>query len=743
MDVSIIIPTKNGGALFKQVLEKIFAQKTKYEYEVICVDSGSTDDTLDSIRSFPCRLYEILPEEFGHGKTRNYGASKGTGEFIVFVTQDALPYDELWLEKLIDAMKMDDEIVAGFGRHVPYPDCNILDARDITLHFKGFGEENTIYYMESQERYAAEEGYRHFLAFFSDNNSCLRRSIWEKYPYPDVDFSEDQIWAKQMIELGYKKVYCPNAAVYHSHNYPLKTYFKRYYDEHKGVYRIHQYRMYTSIRAMIYGMIRLIGRDVLYIWKPGNHIRGKIKWTYYASVRNVYRSIAGFIAGSYHDLSPTMKQYFDQRISQQYEQIFDKNGDKKEVANKKDFWKWLFINPDRMDKNGRIIWGSNASVFGGIDIQQAYGYVMNREKIPFDQNAYLEARDGKKIINWIIPEMGLCSGGHINIFRFATMLQNAGFQNKIYILKPYNFFTDEDCRAFLRKNYALDVERIEVYVNIAKMGFAHATIATAWNTAYYLNKFDNTISKFYFVQDFEPLFYPVGSDYTFAENTYKMGFRGLTAGDWLKDKLHDEYGMKTSSFLFSYDHDLYVEGKKRDDVPRIFFYARPVTPRRDFELGLLALHEITKRKPEVEVVFAGWDVSNYNIPFRHQNLGSVSLDKLSDLYAQCDMCLVISGTNLSLLPLEVMASNSVPVCSKGDNSEWLVNDDVAVMVDIEPNAIADTVCYYFEHPQELQEVRKKGLEFAHSTDWELEGKKVYEAIKMGIEEDEKNINIRR
>ena len=143
------------------------------------------------------------------------------------------------------------------------------------------------------------------------------------------------------------------------------------------------------------------------------------------------------------------------------------------------------------------------------------------------------------------------------------------------------------------------------------------------------------------------------------------------------------------------------------------------------------------------MVFARWDVSNYRIPFRHQNLGSVALDKLADLYAQCDMCLVISGTNLSLLPLEVMASNSVPVCTTGANSEWLVNEENAVMVETDPNAIADKVCYHFEHLEELAILREKGLNFAHSTSWEAEGEKVRKAIEEGIKEDEKNISIGR
>lgn len=78
MDVSIVIPTKNGGHLFEKVLDAVFKQKTEYEYEVICVDSGSKDGTLDVIRKYPCRLFQIEPSEFGHGKTRNYGASKET-----------------------------------------------------------------------------------------------------------------------------------------------------------------------------------------------------------------------------------------------------------------------------------------------------------------------------------------------------------------------------------------------------------------------------------------------------------------------------------------------------------------------------------------------------------------------------------------------------------------------------------------------------------------------------------------
>ena len=140
--------------------------------------------------------------------------------------------------------------------------------------------------------------------------------------------------------------------------------------------------------------------------------------------------------------------------------------------------------------------------------------------------------------------------------------------------------------------------------------------------------------------------------------------------------------------------------------------------------------------PEVEVVFAGWDVSTFEIPFKHRNMGIMSVDRLPKLYSQCDLCLIISNTNLSLLPLEVMASNSVAVCSKGANSTWLVNEENSVLVEYDPRNIAETMEYYLTHPDKLAEIRSKGLAFAQSTSWEKEAEKVRDALLGGIKEDE-------
>ena len=320
MDVSIVIPTKNAGDILKKVLKAVFDQKTRYTYEVICVDSGSKDGTPDVIRSYPCRLYEIPASEFGHGKTRNYGASKGTGEFIVFITQDALPASDTWLEEFVDAMKEDERIAGGFGIHYPYPGCNLLDVRDLGTHFHGFGEENTIYELDDRERYDRDEGYRHFLMFFSDNNSCIRRSVWEQFPYPDVNFAEDQIWMKQMIEQGYRKVYCPLAPVYHSHNYKLSTYFARYYDEYKGVYEMNGYMIAQHKRQLPGMLYRQVRADAVWLKHQKLSLGEKLYWAFYSLFRNFDRFFGGYLGGRYHTYSKRKQEFLDRRISQQYRQ---------------------------------------------------------------------------------------------------------------------------------------------------------------------------------------------------------------------------------------------------------------------------------------------------------------------------------------------------------------------------------------------------------------------------------------
>lgn len=298
---SVIIPTKNGGSIFKKVLKKVLNQCLDGEFELIIVDSGSSDDTVDFIKKVQMEysnilLKEISPQEFGHGKTRNLGASLASGKFLVFITQDALPFDEFWLKNLISCFDIDEEIVGVFGRHIPYDDCDIFEKFNIVTHFNNFGQDTTIFYLDDRERYEREEGYRHLLCYYSDNSSAMRKKVWEEIPYPDVNFAEDQLWARQIIERGYKKAYAPNSVVYHSHNYSFKRMFRRYFDEYKGLYKIYNYVPVKSGFLLPAYIFKHLVSDIRFLRSSSDLSRkNKIYWTGYSLLKNTVRYLGAYL----------------------------------------------------------------------------------------------------------------------------------------------------------------------------------------------------------------------------------------------------------------------------------------------------------------------------------------------------------------------------------------------------------------------------------------------------------------
>lgn len=260
--VTVVIPTKNGGALFGRVLEGVLSQKLSCAFDVLVVDSGSTDETLEIVEKYPeVRLLQISPSDFGHGKTRNLAVASATGDYIAMITQDALPCTPYWLAELLKPALADACVAGVFGRHVAYPDASIFTRYELEQHFAGFTN-NPVVELGDKSRYLIDEGYRQFLYFFSDNNALLRRSVWERIPYPEVDFAEDQAWAREVIEAGYRKAYAHDAAVYHSHNYPLWERLQRSFDESYALSLLFEYSGRKGLRGALRTWVGLTRRDL-------------------------------------------------------------------------------------------------------------------------------------------------------------------------------------------------------------------------------------------------------------------------------------------------------------------------------------------------------------------------------------------------------------------------------------------------------------------------------------------------
>jgi rhamnosyltransferase len=220
-ELSVLLLTKNGGRDLERLLRALYSQKCAVPFEVIAIDSGSTDGTLDLLQRFPVRLEHIPSETFHHARTRNFAASLASGGILIFLSQDAIPVSDTWLNTMISNFD-DPKVGAAYGRQLPKPESS-MERGDALATLYG-GEK-----IVKDPAHRNGMGYRFY--HFSDVNSAIRRSVWEMTRFPaDLKIFEDLGIAKRILDAGWKIVYEPEAAVFHSHHFSATQLFKRYFD---------------------------------------------------------------------------------------------------------------------------------------------------------------------------------------------------------------------------------------------------------------------------------------------------------------------------------------------------------------------------------------------------------------------------------------------------------------------------------------------------------------------------------
>ncbi|GAO22225.1 family 2 glycosyl transferase [Alicycliphilus sp. B1] len=300
---SVLIPVKNGGALLGEVLDAVLAQSTPWPFEVVVVDSGSRDGSVECARQRGVRVEVIPAAEFGHGRTRNYLASLSRGDFLVFITQDARPADAHWLRHLVEGCDSAPDVAGAFGPHRAHPGARHVTERELAEHFAGFGSVLSRVQLEDRERFDREVGYRQWLHFFSNNNSCLRRSVWEKLPFPDVMFAEDQTWMLSAIKAGYAKAFVPEAAVYHSHDFGVWETLQRNFDEASSFQRDFGYDMQRSLARALASAVLLARRDARWLRQAGVRGWSWLKHSAYMAGIELARTSGQFL-GTRHQSLP-------------------------------------------------------------------------------------------------------------------------------------------------------------------------------------------------------------------------------------------------------------------------------------------------------------------------------------------------------------------------------------------------------------------------------------------------------
>lgn len=290
-------------------------------------------------------------------------------------------------------------------------------------------------------------------------------------------------------------------------------------------------------------------------------------------------------------------------------------------------------------------------------------------------------------IGWVVPSVWPGSGGHHDIFRIVQHLEGRGHHCTVFQYEPLSTQTLLEFESISRRHFAQVSASFQAFDERAVHDL-DALIATSWHTAYPVASCATAARRTYFVQDFEPSFYAMGSEYVLAENTYRLGLRGITLGPWLATMLNDRYGMACDAIDFQADLDTYSlkPGRARDGV---CFYARPVSPRRGFEIGLLALEVFHELRPEVPIHLFGWNLDGWPVPFPHRAHGILDARGLSQLYNESNAALVMSLTNLSLIPMELLASGCIPVVNQGANNELNLRNRHVIYAPATPQRLAE------------------------------------------------------
>ena len=223
-NVSVVVPTYQGGELLQNVISAVQAQQGVDSYEIIIVDSSSTDNSIKNLEFLPnMSLVQIAQKDFQHGRTRNIGVALAKSPYVAFLTQDAVPANKHWLSNLVQPLRSNKDVDAVFGRHRAHPFHPAFLDDNLQKHFKSFDSHNNYHiHLDAKSYYGRSPLFRQFLHFYSDNNSCLRKVAWNLFPYHDVPYGEDQLWADWVILTGKIKAFAPDAVVYHSHHYTPK-----------------------------------------------------------------------------------------------------------------------------------------------------------------------------------------------------------------------------------------------------------------------------------------------------------------------------------------------------------------------------------------------------------------------------------------------------------------------------------------------------------------------------------------
>jgi rhamnosyltransferase len=265
--VSIVVPTRNGMATLPAVVEAIRAQETPLAFELLAIDSGSTDGTLEFLGRHADRMLTIPAASFDHGLTRNAALAEARGEYVVLLVQDAEPIGRSWLTALVEPLTRDPHVAGTFARQQPRPGASAITTRQIEGWAAGRRERRVVS-LDREQFERLEPLERLDRCAFDHVCAAVRRSVWLRHPYRATPIAEDLEWAREVLLAGHRLAYVPEAAVVHSHDRGARYEYARTYLLHHRLHSLFGVETIASRKALARAVASTVAAHLA--WRRGS-----------------------------------------------------------------------------------------------------------------------------------------------------------------------------------------------------------------------------------------------------------------------------------------------------------------------------------------------------------------------------------------------------------------------------------------------------------------------------------------
>ena len=684
--VSVAIPVRDGGPLLRRVLEAVRAQG---ELELLVIDSGSRDDSVELAAPLADELIEIAPSEFGHGRTRNLAAERTSGELICFLTQDAVP-EPGWLAAYHEAFELDPRVGAAFGPHLPHPDTSPMIARELIEFFGGFSPDGG----PALQRAGG-------LSFLSNVNACYSRRCWEEIRFPDLPYSEDQAFGRAMLEAGWVKVFHPGAAVRHAHDYGPLEFMQRYFDEYRGLRQASGHVEPLRLRAALHE----IRADARWLDEQGKAPRERARWLARSAVHQGGRRAAAALGSR------------AERLPARVQRALSLEGRGGAAGEQDGLPQGMAIAPSTNPYR---------------DVLR----VTREGAAPLDEPVPGMAERPIHLAT-VIPAFERGSGGHSTIFTVLDRLERLGHTCSLWLHDAHERHAEGAATIRGRIIDQFVPLQAPAHIGFGDWNGADVVLATGWDTVYPSLLLPHCRARAYLIQDHEPDFYAASAEALWAEETYRLGLFGISASRWLHDLVARRYGQRGTWFRLGVDDEVYrprdVE-RRRDTV---VFYAREATPRRATQLGALALEELKRRRPDTRIVLFG-QAAPLPLSFEYESLGVTNPEVLAQRYSAATVGLCLSLTNYSLIPQEMLACGLPCVDLSGGSTEAELGQTGGIeFAEADPVALADGLEALLDDEQRWRRRSQAGLEIASTGSWDRAAQQVESGLREALRERER------